>query len=490
MSELRRWIRGGEGRRAGRVRGLERRVSEMIDGDSEAEANLDAAIRGAAVLPGPGWVQRVFGGGAEGVGEAFVSRIADQVAARAERGDGAYSQETGVGQPTEDVCEVSRMLLDSLQRLSDPLKGLRNNLIEKLDREAAELETPARVRIEAGIRSLSFRIDAILASWISMLADLVAAGVADVEDEPQQFVDWFSITRSQGRPSDAGMHRHWVDPTIPFAREVLGHAHGAVITSATLRDHTKPDLDDDENDDLDTWLAAEVRTGTQHLPLPPRRVDEPSPFDYRAQTRVFIVTDVRRDDPVQVGSAYRELFRAAGGGALGLFTAITRLRDIYRRIAADLEHDGLKLLAQHVDPMDVGTLVDIFRAEHNTCLFGTDAVRDGVDVPGASLRLIVFERVPWARPDILHRARRNAFGGRRYDEMIARLRLKQAYGRLIRRRRDHGVFVLLDRMTPSRLLNSFPENVSVQRIGLAQTVAEVRDFLATNSMESWGEAVL
>ena len=74
--------------------------------------------------------------------------------------------------------------------------------------------------------------------------------------------------------------------------------------------------------------------------------------------------------------------------------------------------------------------------------------------------------------------------------MIARLRLKQAYGRLIRRRGDHGVFVLLDRMTPSRLLNAFPESVPVQRIGLAQTLAEVRDFLATNSMESWGEAVL
>ena len=107
--------------------------------------------------------------------------------------------------------------------------------------------------------------------------------------------------------------------------------------------------------------------------------------------------------------------------------------------------------------MDVGTLVDIFRAERNTCLLGTDAVRDGVDVPGAALRLIVFERVPWARPDILHRARRRAFGGRRYDEMIARLRLKQAYGRLIRRQSDHGAFVLLDRMTPTRLLNAFPE---------------------------------
>ena len=54
-------------------------------------------------------------------------------------------------------------------------------------------------------------------------------------------------------------------------------------------------------------------------------------------------------------------------------------------------------------------------------VLGTDAVRDGVDVPGRSLRLIVFDRVPWPRPDILHRARRAAFGGRRYDDMLTRL---------------------------------------------------------------------
>ena len=494
MAELRRWLRGGEGRRAGRVRGLERRVSEMIVGNSDAEANLVRAIAAATALPGPGWGQRVFGGTAEGPAEAFLSRVADQVAARAERSESEYSQEAAIGAPTDAVRETTVALQDSLHRLADPLKALRQNLLVKLDHEAAELETPVRIRIEAAIRSLTYRIDATLAAWTAMLHDLNTVDESDGfedfdNDDPPRFVDWFSIVRSQGRAFDAGMHRHWIDPTIPFAREVLGKAHGAVITSATLRDRTQLEIEESEipveptaetlaNDDaLDSWLSAEIRTGTQHLPLPAVRVDEPSPFDYPNQTRIFVVTDVRRDDPMQVASAYRELFLAAGGGGLGLFTAIARLRDVYRRVAADLEAAGLKLLAQHVDPMDTGTLVDIFRAERNTCLLGTDAVRDGVDVPGASLRLIVFERVPWARPDIMHRARRKAFGGRRYDEMIARLRLKQAYGRLIRRTSDHGVFILLDRMTPTRLLNAFPEGVPVQRIGLAETIAEVRAFL-------------
>ena len=66
------------------------------------------------------------------------------------------------------------------------------------------------------------------------------------------------------------------------------------------------------------------------------------------------------------------------------------------------------------------------------------------------LQLIVFDRVPWPRPSILHRACK-AFTRSKYDDLIARLRLKQAYGRLIRRATDVGVFIMLDPMMPSRL---------------------------------------
>jgi ATP-dependent DNA helicase DinG len=104
-------------------------------------------------------------------------------------------------------------------------------------------------------------------------------------------------------------------------------------------------------------------------------------------------------------------------------------------------------------------------------------VRDGVDVPGRSLRLIVFERAPWPRPDILHKARRDHFGGRNYDDRITRLRLTQAFGRLIRRADDKGCYVILDGRTPSRLFNSFPPGAEPIRLGLAEAVSEVRSFL-------------
>jgi ATP-dependent DNA helicase DinG len=124
--------------------------------------------------------------------------------------------------------------------------------------------------------------------------------------------------------------------------------------------------------------------------------------------------------------------------------------------------------------------VDVFRAEESACLLGTDAMRDGVDVPGRSLRLLVFDRVPWPRPTILHRERRTHLGEgkpKAHDDAIARYRLRQAFGRLIRRADDRGVFVLLDGRCPSRLLAGLPDGVIVQRLGLRQAVEATRDFL-------------
>ena len=109
-------------------------------------------------------------------------------------------------------------------------------------------------------------------------------------------------------------------------------------------------------------------------------------------------------------------------------------------------------------------------------------------MPGRSLRLIVFDRVPWPRPDILHRARKSVFGGAAYDDRVTRLRLRQAYGRLVRRADDRGVFAILDRALPSRLLSAFPASVPVMRVPLAEAVAEPGRFIAPADPAGGGDA--
>ena len=474
--ELRRWLLGADTRARGasRARGLKRRIEDLVIGDEDAGAALDAALRAARLLTSDGWLQRLSQGEPRGPAERFLAGVRQQVLARAQGAEGPYSLETEAKPPIDALPEAATQLDAALARLQEPLQALDQGLARRLDDEADRLDSDARRRIEAARRGLQRRGILQIAAWRGMLRALA-------QETPDDYVDWMAVDRMEGREFDVGFHRHWVDPTLPFAEAVLGRVHGTLITSATLTDgalatppsgagETPPDLED-------AWAGAEMRSGTAHLPAPALRVQVPSPFDYAEQTRVVIVRDVRKDDLDQVAAAYRELFLAAGGDGLGLFTAISRLRAVHRRIAAPLEDAGLALHAQHVDRLDTATLVEIFRAEPGSCLLGTDAVRDGVDVPGSALRLIVFDRVPWARPDIRHKARRERFGGRRYDDRLARLKLKQAFGRLIRRSDDRGVFVLLDPMTPSRLLAAFPAGVTVERAGLAEALALTRDFL-------------
>ncbi len=461
-AELRRWLRGVEDGGRSRARGLRRRIEDLVTEPAMQEA-LEAIHAAAGVLPGSGWAQRIRERQPRGGGEHFLALVHQQVTARAGQSAGAYGTETEARPPVDGLLEAASALESGLANLAEPMRTLETALLGRLDDEADTLETATRLRIEAACRGLRRRRVHMIDAWRDMLKGLDGA-------ETEGTVDWMSIERYDGREIDVGMHRHWIDPTLPFARIVLARAYGAVITSATLRDTTG-------NAEAD-WTAAEARTGAVHLPVPAVRASLSSPFDYAAQTRAFVVTDVRRDQPDEVAAAYRALFSAAGGGGLGLFTAISRLRAVHQRIAQSLDEEGIALLAQHVDPLDPSTLIEIFRAERDSCLLGTDAMRDGVDVPGDGLRLIVFDRVPWPRPDILHKARRNLFGGRGYDDRIARFRLRQAFGRLVRRSSDAGVFVLLDAMTPSRLLTAFPEGVSVRRVGLAEAIAETKGFLS------------
>jgi ATP-dependent DNA helicase DinG len=359
-----------------------------------------------------------------------------------------------------------------MARIAEPVATLRERLLARLDEEADDMDAATRNRIEAAGRSLNRRVLAPLVAWQNMLHALSEPRPRSAE-RPDQILFLHLMRADGGREIDVGLRRHWLDPTIPFATTLAAPAQGLLVTSATLRD--AGDVDPET-----AWESAEARVGALHLPSPAIRAAVASPFDYAAQTRAFIVTDVYAGDIAQLAAAYRALFVAAGGGALGLFTAIRRLQAVHARIAPELEQAGLPLYAQHVDAMGNATLVDIFRAEEESCLLGTDAMRDGVDVPGRALRLVVFEKVPWPRPDILHRERRIHLSGgdpKAYDDRIARLRLRQAFGRLIRRATDHGVFVLLDRQTPSRLLSAFPAGVAVRRVGLAEAVKQTRAFL-------------
>jgi ATP-dependent DNA helicase DinG len=458
--ELRRWLIGPEGKARGRRRGLAARLSDVVSYDEGGAAALDMAIQAAGLLPGDGWLQRIAEGMAFGPIEALLGAVRGTVYARATAQDAGYGIETEMAELDGDIVQAAAPAVEALEALLRPLIALAKRLEAVLEDAPDWLDSQARARIEGALGGLSWRSQT-LAGWIALGARL--GGPADPD-----FVDWLAVDRIDGREFDIGLHRRWLDPTRPLAEAVLKQAHNVVVTSATLRG-------------AEDWGIAEARTGACHVPGAIGRFSADSPFDYARNSEVLVVTDIKRGDVAQLAGAYARLIEAAEGGTLGLFTAIQRLKAVHARIADRLARAGLPLYAQHVDPIDTGTLVDIFRDDPRASLLGTDALRDGVDVPGHSLRLVVMEGVPWPRPTVLHAARRAAGGGTSYDDRVVRARLAQAFGRLIRREGDNGLFVLLSAATPSRLLSAFPPGVAVRRVGFDEAVARVRQRLSTGT---------
>lgn len=456
--ELRRWVTGPESGSKGRRRGLAARLSDVASYDQEGGTAIGAAVQAAQLLPSDGWLQRLNESAPFGPVEALLAAVRGTVYARGGAEDAGYGLETEMAEPDGALVSAAQNAAEALDALLRPLVKLGKRLEAVMEDSPDWMDAQARARIEGAIASLGWRTDT-LAGWLSLLSRV--GGPANPD-----FVDWLAVDRVEGREYDIGLHRHWLDPTRPVAEVVLKPAHGVVITSATLKGGGD-------------WENAEARSGAHHLMRPATRFESPSPFDYAKQAEVLIVTDVKKGDIAQLAGAYGRLIMAAEGGTLGLFTAIRRLRAVHARIADRLAREGLPLYAQHVDPIDTGTLVDIFRDDPRASLLGTDALRDGVDVPGDSLRLVLMEGVPWPKPTVLHAARRLAGGGSAYDDRLIRARMAQAFGRLIRRADDRGMFVMLSAAMPSRLLTAFPPGTPILRVTLDEAVTRVKERLSS-----------
>ena len=250
--------------------------------------------------------------------------------------DESGGQEAGYGLETE-ITDLPGPLVEQAQQAASALSAIRHPLVQLgLRLEAVMEDAPdwldgqGRARIEGARHSLGWRVD-LLGAWEALLERL--GGPADPE-----FVDWFAVDRSPSdhgpREFDIGIHRRWLDPMKPFAKAVLEPSHGVMLTSATLTDRGEAGED---------WEGAIARSGAPHIGVAPLTTAAASPFDYAARAEVLIVTDIKRGDLAGIAGAYARLIEAAGGGVLGLFTAIRRLRAVYGRIADRLARSGLPL---------------------------------------------------------------------------------------------------------------------------------------------------
>ncbi len=280
-------------------------------------------------------------------------------------------------------------------------------------------------------------------------------------DNPN-FVRWGSLGRAQNRAPFATLN--WTPISVaPILAEALWkepRTVGAALISATLStdggfSYLRERLGLPPAPDTAASVSPNPPARARSRRKAPPTISETivgSPFDYAQNCLLYIPRALPppTDTPAYTAQAAEEmlaLLEASGGGAFVLFTSHRALNSAYEI----LTQSDLPFAILRQGEMPNARLVETFKREQNAVLLGTQSFWEGVDVPGAGLRLVIIDRIPFAVPDSpLHKARVDSItqaGGDWFDEFAlpqAQLKLKQGFGRLIRTADDRGVVAILD----------------------------------------------
>jgi len=251
-------------------------------------------------------------------------------------------------------------------------------------------------------------------------------------------VYWVEITK--GKKQRIELHCAPIEVGPVLQTELFDRVKTAVLTSATLA-IGKRSFDFIKNR-LGVGQASEERLG--------------SPFDYKQQAKLILAQGM--PDPVAKPADYeravceriKRYVDQTKGRAFVLFTSYKMLKGCTQALSPWFDEHGYTLYCQS-DGLPNSLMLERFRKDKAGVLFGTDSFWQGVDVPGDALQNVIITKLPFSVPDHpLLEARLEAIrtrGGNpfvEYQVPEAVIKLKQGFGRLIRRKDDTGQVAILD----------------------------------------------
>jgi ATP-dependent DNA helicase DinG len=220
-----------------------------------------------------------------------------------------------------------------------------------------------------------------------------------------------------------------------------------------------------------------------------------SPFHYEEQLKFIIANDLPDINHVSteeyvssISEHIISIAEATKGRLLILFTSNDMLRKTYDLIKESGFLQDYSILAQGITGGSRERLVRNFQRFEKAILLGTNSFWEGIDVPGEDLSCLVMVRLPFSPPDdplidAKCKEVKERGGNPFYDYSLpeAVIRFKQGFGRLIRTKKDKGIFVIFDRRVISTqygkvFLDSLP-NIATEELNIEQTVQLINNWL-------------